>query len=86
MPRVARASLGQLALKGSQSTMRDDVRLFLDAPATPLAQGARVSKGCGRIETRFAGVSSDAVWLKERWRRGAVERSVARRNLRRRSV
>ena len=54
-----------LALKGNQGTLRDDARLFLDDPATPLAQDTRISKWHGRIETRIASVSSDVAWLLE---------------------
>ena len=55
-----------LALKGNQGSLQDDVGLFLDDPATPVAQATRVGKGHGRIETRMASVSSDAAWLQER--------------------
>ena len=54
-----------LALKGNQGALRDDVRLFLDDPATPLAQNVQISKGHGRTETRIASVSSDVAWLQE---------------------
>ena len=55
-----------LALKGNQGTLYDDVKLFLDGPATPAAQATQVGKGHGRIETRAATVSSGAAWLQER--------------------
>ena len=54
-----------LASKGNQGTLQDDVRLFLDDPATPLAQDVQISKGHGRIETRIASVSSDVACLLE---------------------
>ena len=54
-----------LALKGNQGRLRDDVRLFLDDPATPLAQDTQIGKGHGRIETRTASVSTDVAWLQE---------------------
>ena len=55
-----------LALKGNQESLNDDVRLFLDGLATPLAQARQTNKGHGRIETRTASVSSDVAWLQER--------------------
>ena len=55
-----------LALKGNQGTLHDDVKLFLDDPATPVAQATQVGKGHGRIETRAASVSADIAWLQER--------------------
>ncbi len=58
------------ALKGNQGTLHDDVRRFLDDPAS----GAKVSAPAvdgdhGRIETRTATVSTDIGWLQEthRW-------------------
>ena len=54
-----------LALKGNQGTLHDDVKLFLDDPATPVAQATQVGKGHGRIETRVASVSADVDWLQE---------------------
>ena len=54
-----------MALRGNQGRQRDDARLFLDDPATPLAQDTRISKWHGRIETRIASVSSDVAWLPE---------------------
>ena len=54
-----------LALKGNQGCLRDDAQLFLDDPATPLAQDVQISKWHGRIETRIASVSSDVAWLQE---------------------
>ena len=55
-----------LALKGNQGTLNDDVRLFLDDPATPMVQATQVNKGHGRIETRAASISGDVDWLQER--------------------
>ena len=55
-----------LALKGNQESLHDDVRLFLDDPATPLAQATQTNKGHGRIETRTASISSDVAWIQER--------------------
>ena len=46
-----------LALKGNQKSLNDDVRLFLDDPATPLAQATQTGKGHGRIEARTASIS-----------------------------
>ena len=36
-----------LALKGNQESLNDDVGLFLDGPATPVAQAARPTRGTG---------------------------------------
>ena len=55
-----------LALKGNQGTLSDDVRLFLDDPATSLVQATQTNKGHGRIETRTASLSDDVAWLQER--------------------
>lgn len=55
-----------LALKGNQGTLFEDVRLFLDDPATPLASVTGTDAGHGRIEQRRAGLSSDIGWLRER--------------------
>ena len=54
-----------LALKGNQESLHDDVRLFLDDPATPLAQATQTGKGHGRIEIRTASISGDVAWLQE---------------------
>ena len=54
-----------LARKGSQGTLHDDVKLFLDDPSTPVAQAAQIGKGHGRIESRIASVSVDVDWLQE---------------------
>ena len=54
-----------LALKGNQGTLHDDVRLFLEDPATPVAEATQVNKGHGRVETRTASVSADVAWLQE---------------------
>ena len=55
-----------LALKGNQECLNDDVRLFLDDPATPVVQATQTNKGHGRIETRTASLSDDVAWLQER--------------------
>ena len=55
-----------LALKGNQESLNEDVRLFLDDPATPVVQATQTNKGHGRIEIRTASVSSDVAWLQER--------------------
>jgi predicted transposase YbfD/YdcC len=55
-----------LALKDNQKTLHDDVRLFLDDPATPnLARAQTVDADHGRIETRIAAVSTDIEWLQK---------------------
>ena len=54
-----------LALKSNQGTLRDDAQLFLDDPATTLAQDVQISKGHRRVETRIASVSVDVAWLPE---------------------
>ena len=54
-----------LALKGNQGALHDGAPLFLDGPATPVAQATQVNKGHGRIETRMAGVSDGVAWLQE---------------------
>ena len=72
-----------LALKGNQGSLHDDVRLFLDDPATPLAQATQTNKGHGRIETRTASISSDVAWLQERHQwpgLAAVGRITAKRH------
>ena len=55
-----------LALKGNQRSLYDDVRLFLDDPATAVALDLQSNKGHGRVETRTASSSSDVAWLQER--------------------
>ncbi len=47
------------ARKGNQGSLRDDVQLFLEDPAPPLAPATQVNKGHGRIETRIASISDD---------------------------
>ena len=55
-----------LALKGNQSTLHDDVSLFLDDPACKAtATDQTVDGDHGRIETRTATVSTDIDWLQE---------------------
>ena len=40
--------------------------LFLDDPATDVAQASQTNKWHGRIETRTASISSDVAWLQKR--------------------
>ena len=54
-----------LALKGNQSTLLDDVSLFLDDPAVALARAETTDGDHGRIEERRAALSSDIAWLQE---------------------
>jgi predicted transposase YbfD/YdcC len=55
-----------LALKGNQPALFDDVRLWLDDPATIADDGAETVDGDhGRIETRRALVVHDVAWLTE---------------------
>jgi predicted transposase YbfD/YdcC len=73
-----------LALKGNQGTLHDDVRTFLDDPATPVACPTETDAGHGRIEIRHARVSRDVAWLQEHhaWPGlGALGRVVARREV-----
>lgn len=59
-----------LALKGNQGTLHDDVRLFLDDPASTASTAAPVVEADhGRIEARTATVSTDIDWLSKehRW-------------------
>ncbi len=56
-----------LALKGNQPALFEDVRLWLDDPATVPDDGAETVDGDhGRIETRRALVAHDVAWLAER--------------------
>ena len=53
-----------LALKGNQGTLHDDVRRFLEDPASPMTTAEPTVDGDhGRIETRIASVSTDIEWL-----------------------
>ena len=55
-----------LALKGNQGTLHDDVRRFLEDPATEkITAPATVDGDHGRIETRIATVSTAIDWLQE---------------------
>jgi predicted transposase YbfD/YdcC len=54
-----------LALKGNQETLHDDVRRFLDDPATPLVGATDIDKGYGRIEAGTAALTADIAWLQE---------------------
>lgn len=55
-----------LALKGNQGTLHDDVRTFLDDPATEaITVHATVDGDHGRIETRTATISTVIDWLQE---------------------
>jgi predicted transposase YbfD/YdcC len=55
-----------LALKRNQPELHEDVGLFLADPAAAAARGtAVVDGGHGRIETRWAVVSTDIAWLQE---------------------
>jgi predicted transposase YbfD/YdcC len=56
-----------LALKGNQPALYEDVRLWLDDPATPVDDTCQTVDGDhGRIETRRAMVAHDVAWLAER--------------------
>jgi len=55
-----------LALKGNQGTLHDDVRRFLDDPASEKITAPDAVEGDhGRIETRVATVSTAIGWLQE---------------------
>jgi len=55
-----------LALKGNQGTMHEDVRIYLDDPASKAATAEpEVEADHGRIETRTATVSADIDWLQK---------------------
>jgi predicted transposase YbfD/YdcC len=55
-----------LALKGNQSTLRNDVSLFLKDPAcTGVTTARTVDADHGRIETRTATVCTDIEWLQK---------------------
>ena len=55
-----------LALKGNQGTLHDDVRTYLDDPASKVtASKPTVDADHGRIETRTATVSTDIDWLQD---------------------
>lgn len=55
-----------MALKDNQKTLHDDVRRFLDDPATQGLVTARTVDGDhGRIETRTAAVATDIDWLRD---------------------
>jgi len=59
-----------LALKGNQGTLHDDVRMFLDDPATTaITTDTTVDGDHGRIETRTSTISTAVDWLQEdhRW-------------------
>ena len=59
-----------LALKGNQGTLHDDVRMFLDDPATTgVTTDTTVDGDHGRIETRTSTISTAVDWLQEdhRW-------------------
>ena len=59
-----------MALKGNQGTLHDDVRMFLDDPATTAVTTATTVDGDhGRIETRTSTISTAVDWLQEdhRW-------------------
>jgi hypothetical protein len=56
-----------LALKGNQPALYEDVRLWLDDPATVADDACQTVDGDhGRIETRHATVAHDVAWLAER--------------------
>jgi predicted transposase YbfD/YdcC len=55
-----------MALKANQGSLHDDVRRFLDDPASQTTSAKPVVDGDhGRIETRTATVSTDIVWLQQ---------------------
>lgn len=55
-----------LALKGNQGTLHDDVRMFLDDPATTaITADTTVDGDHGRIETRTSTISTAVDWLQE---------------------
>jgi predicted transposase YbfD/YdcC len=55
-----------LALKGNQGTLHDDVRMFLDDPATDaIAVKTTVDADHGRIETRTSTISTAIGWLQD---------------------
>ncbi len=74
-----------LRLKRNQGSLHDDVQLFLDDPATPVAQAAQVNKGHGRIETRVASISDDIAWL-QKWHDWPGLQAVGKVTASRRSV
>jgi len=73
-----------LALKGNQPALFEDVRLWLDDPATTVDDGGQTVDGDhGRIETRQALVARDVGWLEHHGFPGlaAVAKVTATREL-----
>lgn len=63
---VAQGGDYALALKANQPTLHDDVKRFLDDPASRVSTAKPVvDADHGRIETRTAAVSTDIDWLQE---------------------
>lgn len=56
-----------LALKGNQSGLHNDVKLFFESPPEgfTIASSETLDKGHGRVERRICSVTSDIEWLKE---------------------
>ena len=48
-----------LAPRGNRESLNDDVRLFLDDPATPVAQASQTNKGHGRSKRRCGRASGN---------------------------
>ena len=59
-----------LALKGNQSSLHDDVKLYFEQPTkasiATMLHAETTNKGHGRIETRHCRMSCDIDWLKAR--------------------
>jgi predicted transposase YbfD/YdcC len=68
-----------LALKGNQSSLHDDVKLFFADPelAQNCDHAATTDQGHGRIEERVCRVTDDIAWLKERHPDWPELRSIA---------
>jgi predicted transposase YbfD/YdcC len=64
---VAKEADYVLALKGNQSTLPDDVRLFFEQPPSDalLLTHEETDKGHGRIEVRRCRVTGDMAWLRD---------------------
>jgi predicted transposase YbfD/YdcC len=64
---VAKEADYVLALKGNQSTLHDDVRLFFQQPPSDVLfhTHEETDKGHGRIEVRRCHVTGDIAWLRD---------------------
>ena len=67
-----------ISLKGNQTTMHEEIKMFMNDPAfkRKFKRAETVSKGHGRVETRTCWQTDDLDWFSEKDNENRASREV----------